>query len=134
MVEHPRGNDRMIARERVSHVRDAFARANAELVGLDVDRMPAQLRSRQLHRVARARARFLEVKRDALAFERARVRLLRGRKNPIQIRSGQVADRKQMLHQLFSRFTIVPTPWSVSSSMSSEWGTRPSMMCANSTP
>ena len=33
---------------------------------------------------------------------------------------GQVADRQQMLHQLFSSFTIVPTPWTVRSSISRE--------------
>src|SRR5690242_8130851 len=134
MVEHACCNDRVIAGEGSGHVGDALAGADAKLVLLDVDRVPAELRRRQLHRIAGAGARLLKIKRDALVLQHARGRLLRKLENPVEVRGCQVADREQMSHQLFSFVTIVPTPWSVSSSISSEWFTRPSMMCAKRTP
>ena len=97
--------------------------------------MAAELRRRHLHRVAGARARLLEIERDALALRgRAAPAARTARGSRCRSSARQVADGEQMLHQLASRLTIVPTPWSVSSSISSEWCTRPSMMWAKPTP
>ena len=56
-----------------------------------------------------------------MSCEHARRRLLRDRAR-IRSRSAGARSRidEQVPHQLFSRLTIVPTPWSVSSSISSE--------------
>ncbi len=87
MIEDARGDDRVIAGERVRHVLDALARADAELVRLDIDRMAAELGGRHLHRVARARARLLEIERDALVLQRRATRGLFGqREDRLQIR------------------------------------------------
>jgi hypothetical protein len=110
VVEHTRGDDCVIAGKRVRHVGNAFPRSEAELIGLQIDRMTADLRRRQLHRVARARAWFLEIKRNTLAFDDAPRRPLRQHKDGVDVSRGQVADRKEVLHQLFSLRTIVPTP------------------------
>ncbi len=71
VVEHARGDDRMIAGERARHIIDALAAADAEFSRLQVDWMAAELRGREFHRVARPSARLLEVERDSLIPEDA---------------------------------------------------------------
>jgi hypothetical protein len=70
VVEHAGGDDRMIAGERPGHVLDTFARADAELGRLEINRMTAELSGRHLHRVPGPGARLFEIKRDAFTFER----------------------------------------------------------------
>src|SRR5437899_96216 len=134
MVEHPRRDDRVIAGERARHVLDALARADAELCRLQIDRMRTELGRRHLHRVARPRARLFEIERNALVLKHARRGALRHFQNRAQVLGGEVANGEQVPHQLFSFLIIVPTPWSVRSSISSEWCTRPSMIWAKLTP
>ena len=102
VVEHARGDDRMIAGERARHVCDALAAADAEFSRLQVDWMAAELRGREFHRVARPSARLLEIERDALILEHARRGLFGQSEDRFEIGGAEVAHRKQMLHQLFS--------------------------------
>src|SRR5262249_1470986 len=86
------------------------------------------------HRVARARTRLLEIERDAFVLQDARRRLQRRVENCAQVGRRKIARGEQVLHQLFSRFTIGPPPWSVSSSIRRPWCTPPSLMWAKLTP
>ena len=119
VIEHPRGDDRVIAGERARHVLDALAAADAELVLLDIDRMTAELRGRHLHRVAGARARLLE--------DRARRPCRRAARGcgcsdsaRISAKAAAVRSRidRRCLTSSFSFRIMVPTPWSVRSSIS----------------
>ena len=85
VLEHARGDDRVIAGERASHVLDALARADAELGRLQIDRMAAELCGRHFHRVARPRARLLEIERNALVLKHARRGALRQLQDRAQI-------------------------------------------------
>ncbi len=109
MVEHARGDDRMIAGEGARDVLDALARADAKLVRLQVDGMAADLRRRQLHRVSRPRARLFEIERDALVLDDVRMGRFRQIENLQEIVRRQIADGEQMPHAA-SFVIIVPTP------------------------
>jgi hypothetical protein len=77
VVEDAGGDDRMVAGKGSGDIGDAFACPDAELARLQVDGMAAELRRGKFHRVARSRARLLEVERDALVLEQGAGCLLR---------------------------------------------------------
>ena len=133
MVHHPRGDDRMIAGEGAGDVLGALARAEADLLLLDIDRVRAELDRRHLHRVAGPRARLLEDQSATPlpASGAAEVGPL-GQSEDLR-RSAARQDRampSRSLTSSVSLLTMVPMPWSVSISISRACGTRPSMMCA----
>ncbi len=92
MVEYACGNDRVIAGEGADHVLDTLALPDPELVRLQVDRVAAKLRRRQLHRIAGPGARLLEIERDALSAQGGPAALLGQGEGRPQVTGRQVAN------------------------------------------
>src|ERR1044072_9158611 len=134
MVDHSRGEDRVIAGERAGDVLGALARAEPDLLLLDVDRMGAELDGGHLGRAAGPRRGLLEDEGDALAGERrAEIGPLGEAEYLLERPLRQRGDAEQVGHQSRSFLTIVPIPSSVRISISRAWGTRPSMRWAEPT-
>jgi hypothetical protein len=101
MVEHPRGDDRMIAGERAGDVLGALARADAELVLLDVDRMAAELAPPSPSSCGCARSASRNRARRPCRRAAAEVGALGQREDLARGRRGRGRDGEQVPHQLF---------------------------------
>ena len=123
MVDDARGDDRVIAGEGARDVLDASraCRCRPRPSGGRPDgRRAAPPPSPSSCGCARSASRS-RARRPCPASS-ARRSAARTRRGSLAGRPrDEVADGEQMLHQLASRLTIVPTPWSVSSSISSAW-------------